>query len=79
MELKVISSGFFSDVHARPGVTIASISVLVDGLRYYVSVELSKEVAHEVSVDAIMAPLRRQIMGAIEQKLFNDFNRRDFS
>lgn len=81
MELSVISSKFYTpEAGSWQGApVVARIDVLVDGELYSVRHELSGSVAREVSMDAIMAPLRRQIMGAIEQKLFNDFNRRDFS
>lgn len=56
----------------------AGITVEVDGKRFEAHSTISPEVARTVSLEVIMRPLRRQIMGAIEQQLFGDFNRRDY-
>ena len=79
MQIKVIYCGM--EEYVAPDIgpcAVGKIKVLMDGTEYSVQSALSATVAKEVSIDIIMAPLRRQIMGAIEQKLFGDFNRRDF-
>ena len=60
---------YFSNVVAR-------LAVNIDGERFTAEQVMSHSAAHRVPYEVIMGGLRRQIMGAVEQKLFGDYNRR---
>lgn len=78
MEIKVIAEYFdeVEDAVVRPRFE-AGIQVLVDYELLAVKRVMSSEFAAVVPPEVVMSSLRREIMGAIEQRLFSDFNRRD--
>ena len=74
MFIKVLSSS----LQTTSAGTTAQITADLDGEVVVFSSVCTDTKAKTVSSEKITGILRTQLMGAIEQRLFNDYNRRSF-